>query len=92
MNQKLYLKHAAAIAAVLTCSAAAVQAEPGFGQNGCGSLPGYGALKSALDAATATETSGLNNQMWATIVDRDGVVCAVAKSQYRKCVQPGCFF
>lgn len=24
------------------------------------------------------DTSGLNNQMWATIVDRDGVVCAVA--------------
>ena len=24
------------------------------------------------------ETSGLNNHMWGTIVDRDGVVCAVA--------------
>ena len=46
--------------------------------NGCKSLPNFSALKSALDAATATETSGLNNQMWATIVDRDGVVCAVA--------------
>jgi len=44
----------------------------------CASLPDYGALKAALAAATATETSGLNNQMWATIVDRDGVVCAVA--------------
>jgi uncharacterized protein GlcG (DUF336 family) len=37
-------------------------------------------LKAALVAATAAETSGLNNQMWATIVDRDGVVCAVAFS------------
>ena len=46
--------------------------------NGCKSLPNFSALKAALDAATATETSGLNNQMWATIVDRDGVVCAVA--------------
>ena len=46
--------------------------------NGCKSLPNFSALKSALDAATATETSGLNNQMWATVVDRDGVVCAVA--------------
>ena len=46
--------------------------------NGCKSLPNSSALKAALDAATATETSGLNNQMWATIVDRDGVVCAVA--------------
>ncbi|HZT30655.1 MAG TPA: heme-binding protein [Bryobacteraceae bacterium] len=33
-----------------------------------------------MTQATATETSGLNNQMWGTIVDRDGVVCAVAFS------------
>ena len=46
--------------------------------NGCKSLPNANALKAALEAATATETSGLNNQMWGTIVDRDGVVCAVA--------------
>ena len=37
-------------------------------------------LKAALVAAAAAETSGLNNHMWATIVDRDGVVCAVAFS------------
>jgi len=47
-------------------------------QNGCGNLPSYYQLKAALAAATATETSGLNNQMWGTIVDRDGIVCAVA--------------
>src|SRR6266700_7482301 len=41
-------------------------------------LPNFSALKNALAAATATETSGLNNQMWATLVNRDGVVCAVA--------------
>jgi uncharacterized protein GlcG (DUF336 family) len=46
--------------------------------NGCGSLPGYAQLKTALTAATIAENSGLNNQMWGTIVDRDGVVCAVA--------------
>ena len=39
-----------------------------------------GTLKAALDKATAEEKSGLNNHMWATIVDRDGVVCAVAFS------------
>jgi uncharacterized protein GlcG (DUF336 family) len=49
-----------------------------YGQGDCGSLPSYAALKAALTAATATETSGLNNQMWGTIVDRDGYVCAVA--------------
>jgi len=31
-------------------------------------------------SAVAAESSGLNNQMWATRVDRDGVVCAVAFS------------
>ena len=46
--------------------------------NGCKSLPNFSALKAALDAATATESSGLNNQMWGTVVDRDGLVCAVA--------------
>jgi uncharacterized protein GlcG (DUF336 family) len=55
-------------------------ADPKTAANDCKSLPGYAALKSALDAATAAETSGLNNQMWATIVDKDGVVCAVAFS------------
>src|SRR5438874_853163 len=46
----------------------------------CRSLPSQGALKVALDSAVATETSGLNLHMWATIVDRDGIVCAVAFS------------
>jgi uncharacterized protein GlcG (DUF336 family) len=46
----------------------------------CRGLPGHGALKSALDAAVLAETSGLNNQMWATLVGRDGTVCAVAFS------------
>ena len=50
------------------------------GSDDCKSLPNYAALKGALDAATAAETSGLNNHMWATIVDKDGVVCAVAFS------------
>ena len=55
-------------------------ANAGQGNNNCKSLPDQAALKAALVAATAAETSGLNNNMWATIVDRDGVVCAVAFS------------
>jgi hypothetical protein len=42
----------------------------------CRGLPDHGALKAALDAAVATEDSGLDFQMWATLVDRDGKVCA----------------
>jgi uncharacterized protein GlcG (DUF336 family) len=46
----------------------------------CAGLPTHAELKAALIAAVAEETSGLDFQMWATIVDRDGVVCAVAFS------------
>jgi uncharacterized protein GlcG (DUF336 family) len=55
-----------------------VWADVDRGQNACRNLPSYNALKAALTAATAAEMSGLNNHMWGTIVDRDGVVCAVA--------------
>jgi len=47
-------------------------------QDGCKALPDYARLRAALIQATVEEASGLNNQMWGTIVDRDGVVCAVA--------------
>lgn len=46
----------------------------------CTALPNHAALKTALDTAVAAEASGLDLQMWATLVDRDGVVCAVAFS------------
>jgi hypothetical protein len=46
--------------------------------NGCAGLPDSTQLKKALIAARAAESSGLNAQEWATIVDRHGVVCAVA--------------
>ncbi len=49
-------------------------------KNGCGSLPNQSQLKAALTQAVADETTGLNLDMWATVVDRDGVVCAVAFS------------
>lgn len=56
----------------------------------CSKLPKYAELKAAIEKATADETSGLNNQMWATIVDRDGVVCAVAFSGINRGAQwPG---
>ncbi len=47
---------------------------------GCVGLPSQAQLKAALVSAVAVETSGLDFQMWATVVDRDGVVCAVAFS------------
>jgi uncharacterized protein GlcG (DUF336 family) len=46
----------------------------------CRNLPDYTALKAALVQAVSDEDSGLNFEMWGTIVDRDGIVCAVAFS------------
>ena len=48
--------------------------------NECKDLPSFGDLKTALDQAVAAELSGLNFHMWATVVNRDGIVCAVAFS------------
>lgn len=88
-----YRKIATMFAVAWTCSLAGMTAQtrPGSpGPNGCAGLPDHAALKAALVAATSTETSGLNNHMWATIVDRDGVVCAVAFSGVNRAAQwPG---
>src|SRR2546426_10142959 len=56
----------------------------------CEGLPSHAALRGALATATAAEASGLNNNMWATIVNRDGIVCAVAFSGVDRAAQwPG---
>jgi len=48
------------------------------GAAACAGLPTYAQLKTALVSATNDEGSGLNMNMWGAIVNRDGVVCAVA--------------
>jgi uncharacterized protein GlcG (DUF336 family) len=68
----------ASLGLFLLASAGAAQADNN--REACRNLPGYSALKTALDKAVGDETSGLNNQMWATLVNRDGTVCAVAFS------------
>jgi uncharacterized protein GlcG (DUF336 family) len=47
-------------------------------RNGCRDLPSWEALRGALVAARHEANGGLNLDMWGTVVDRDGVVCAVA--------------
>jgi len=44
----------------------------------CSRLPSFQALRSALSAARSMGNGGFNLDMWATVVNRDGVVCAVA--------------
>ena len=76
-QRQLFTSAAATVLALLSATGVSY-AQPAAG--GCSALPNHGTLKAALDKATAEENSGLNNHMWATIVDRDGVVCAVAFS------------
>jgi hypothetical protein len=48
--------------------------------NTCNLLPSYSALKTALKSvapAAKSVNGGLGFNMWGTIVDRDGIVCAV---------------
>jgi uncharacterized protein GlcG (DUF336 family) len=47
-------------------------------KNGCSDLPSQGALRNALRAAQDQANGGFSLEMWGTIVDRDGIVCAVA--------------
>ncbi len=63
---------------VCALASAAAFAEDSTAAARCAGLPSQSQLKAALTAAANAETSGLNMNMWGTIVDRDGVVCAVA--------------
>jgi uncharacterized protein GlcG (DUF336 family) len=72
--------------AVLTCTAATPGAgdEESDGKDGgsigsqCGGLPSHSVLRNALISARNQANGGFNLDMWATVVNRDGVVCAVA--------------
>ncbi len=44
----------------------------------CSQLPSYYVLRAALVAAQSQPNGGFGLNMWATVVNRDGVVCAVA--------------
>jgi uncharacterized protein GlcG (DUF336 family) len=68
------------IAAVLTIanSAFAQGNNNNNEQPSCSDLPSHSELVAALKTARAQQNGGFNLDMWATVVDRDGVVCAVA--------------
>jgi uncharacterized protein GlcG (DUF336 family) len=44
----------------------------------CSAVPTYAQLHAALQAAQAAANGGFDLNMWATVVNRDGFVCAVA--------------
>ena len=44
----------------------------------CRDVPSHAALRAALEGARAQANGGFSLDMWGTVVNRDGVVCAVA--------------
>lgn len=62
------------VAAVTFATAGTVTVPPA----GCASLPSQATLKAALKAARAADNGGFNLDMWGTVVNRAGEVCAVA--------------
>jgi uncharacterized protein GlcG (DUF336 family) len=57
---------------------AAADTQDGATWHRCIGLPTHDQLKSALEYARAQSNGGFNLDMWATVVNRDGVVCEVA--------------
>jgi uncharacterized protein GlcG (DUF336 family) len=61
----------------LTTMASANDATEDTG-SACKQLPSHNALRRALSSAQSQSNGGFGLNMWATVVNRDGVVCAVA--------------
>lgn len=69
------------------CMAIGSASVPALAQGGkgnrsaCDNLPDYTTLKAALETVVnASGNAGLSNEMWATIVNREGVVCQIVFS------------
>jgi uncharacterized protein GlcG (DUF336 family) len=83
MNMKKNVPYVVAnlllVCLLLVCAATARAQGVNAPRNSCKDLPSHAELKAALTAARNNpDNGGLNFDMWGTIVDRDGVVCAVA--------------
>ena len=46
--------------------------------NACAKLPGHAALRNTLTEARNQPNGGFNLDMWGAVVNRDGIVCAIA--------------
>lgn len=78
MKIKRTILSTAALAGLLCASVAVALADDDDNANPCRNLPSQSALRNALQAAQSQANGGFGLNMWATIVNRDGVVCAVA--------------
>jgi uncharacterized protein GlcG (DUF336 family) len=65
---------------VLVLAGIALHPAAVFAQARCNALPDHAELAAALADVLDGQNAGLSNEMWATVVNRDGVVCAVVFS------------
>ena len=75
MNLQKSFGYSLAIAGLVFASSTPLRAQ--FG-GPCQSLPSWHQLRAQLKNAQGTPNGGFGLNMWATVVNRDGVVCAVA--------------
>jgi uncharacterized protein GlcG (DUF336 family) len=72
------IKLALAGAIALGVASATARAGDGPESVNCRGLPTQALLRAALSSARAQPNGGFDLDMWATVVNRDGIVCAVA--------------
>src|SRR6202789_1463410 len=82
MRKVMRIAAAALTIGAATClgigSAGAQESQGDEAAAGCAGLPSHAQLHAALTAARDQTNGGFNLDMWGTVVNRDGVVCAVA--------------
>jgi uncharacterized protein GlcG (DUF336 family) len=66
------------IGLVIGMSLGVAMADNGNAKKACSGLPSQSDLRAALISARLQANGGFNLDMWGTIVNRDGIVCAVA--------------
>src|SRR6266516_2752641 len=82
LNNIVNKRSTSTIAAILTLASTSLVAQTTTTPAGpdCSQVPNYADLKKALTTVQAQKNAGLGFHMWATVVNRDGFVCAVAFS------------
>lgn len=78
MRQRRTLGFSLAVAGLVAASGTMLEAQEGRGGDACQGLPSHTALLTQLKTAQSQPNGGFSLNMWATVVNRDGVVCAVA--------------
>lgn len=69
---------AAALTSASFMTSAASTSDPRNAVHQCNGLPDHAAVKAALSSARGSSNGGFDLDMWGAVVNRDGVVCAVA--------------